>query len=56
MTDTEKLILFTTLAIFADGKKVSIKAISVRSGISRQNIYYYINKHRNKSIKELIDK
>ncbi|MEN4046216.1 hypothetical protein [Sulfurimonas sp. NWX367] len=56
MTDTEKLILFTTLAIFADGKKVSIKAIATRSGISRQNIYYYINKHRNKSIKELIEK
>jgi len=55
MTDTEKLILYTILGMFADGKKITIKGISIRSGISRQNIYHHINKHKNKSFKELIE-
>ena len=55
MNDTEKLILFTVLNIFADGKKVSIKSIANRSGMSRQKIYYYINKVKNNSFKELVN-
>jgi len=55
MNDTEKLILFTILGMFADGKKVTIKGVALRSGLSRQNIYHYVNKHKNKSFKELIE-
>ena len=55
MTNNEKLILYTILGIFADGKKVTVKGISLRSGLSRQIIYHYINKYKNKSFKELIE-
>jgi len=55
MTETERLLLFTVLSMVADGKRITVKGLSARSGISRSNIYYYINKQKNKSFKELLD-
>lgn len=54
MTDTERHLLFTILGMFADNKKITVKGLSRESGLSRQNIYYYINKTKNKSFKELV--
>jgi predicted DNA binding protein len=56
LNDTERKILFVILSMFSEGKRVTIKGISRESGLSRQNIYYYINKHNNKSFKELLEK
>jgi len=54
MTETEKHILFTVLAMFSEGKRVTIKGIAKEANISRQLIYHHINKQKNKSFKELI--
>jgi len=55
MNDTEKHLLFTVLAMFSENKAISISSLSRESGLSRQVIYYYINKTKNKSFKELIE-